>query len=562
MEDFKLLTFYKLLSVFCLICNQASAQPAIWDASTSYKRGDLVIVGTSSYIAITSVPVNNTPPNTTYWSDLAEAATALSMTTDALSAIPTSAVADLLVTLPDAAPDSVSSSSVVKFQLWGTGKTYEAGALVVYGSNTYLAKKAVPSGNSPQNTNYWNDLNQVALRMGIPIEEISKISTEKILQSNPLNWDSQLGYIMGSLVIHNGNSYIAKLDVPIGQNPTESSYWTSLADAAIALAVPIETIPTLSVETILASLPSQAPNSGNSGTHSSTFSVWDSGKTYRAGELVIIQNETYIAKITVPAGQTPPNSIYWTSLSDAATQLKVPIRMVPSIDITTLLASLPNAAPVSTHYKIYLSSLPESAGNLSGGGAVLNGNPITLTASPRPGYLFKEWNMGSTVSLMNPYQSEVFQDLNITAHFEMDLSDDDADGLTNYQELATHGTAKDSNDTDNDGFSDSFEIEIGTNPLVSDSQLVDYISENPTKFSLVEKAKYDEAMNAYPAQDTNSTPYTNEWFYLPNRGWMWTNNSTFPYFFDQNTSDWLHFENGNTKPTFYEYKTKKWIRIE
>jgi hypothetical protein len=111
-------------------------------------------------------------------------------------------------------------------------------------------------------------------------------------------------------------------------------------------------------------------------------------------------------------------------------------------------------------------------------------------------------------------------------------------------------------------FPDSFEVEIGTNPLVSDSQLVDYISKNPTEFSLVEKTKYDQAMNAYPAQDTNSTPYTSEWFYLPNRGWMWTNNSTFPYFFDQNTSDWLHFENGNTKPTFYEYKTKQWIQIE
>ena len=69
-------------------------------------------------------------------------------------------------------------------------------------------------------------------------------------------------------------------------------------------------------------------------------------------------------------------------------------------------------------------------------------------------------------------------------------------------------------------------------------------------------------MNAYPTKDTKSTLYKSERFYLPNRGWMWTNNSTFPYFFDQNTSDWLHFENGNTKPTFYEYKTKQWIQIE
>ena len=128
--------------------------------------------------------------------------------------------------------------------------------------------------------------------------------------------------------------------------------------------------------------------------------------------------------------------------------------------------------------------------------------------------------------------------------------------------MCNYGTSFDSNDSDSDGFSDSFEIEMGTNPLISDSILVNYISENPTKFSLVEKAKYDQAMNSYPAQETNSTPYTNDWFYLPKRGWMWTSDSTFPYFYDQNTTDWLHFENGNSKPTFYEYKTKKWIRIE
>ena len=151
---------------------------------------------------------------------------------------------------------------------------------------------------------------------------------------------------------------------------------------------------------------------------------------------------------------------------------------------------------------------------------------------------------------------------NITAHFEKDLLDSDNDGINNYLESNVYFTSFDSNDSDSDGFSDAFEVEIGTNPLISDSRLVNYISENPTKFSLVEKAKYDQAMNSYPAQETNSTPYTNDWFYLPKRGWMWTSDSTFPYFYDQNTTDWLHFENGNSKPTFYEYKTKKWIRIE
>ncbi len=122
------------------------SQPVTWDSSTAYPTGTLVIVGTSTYVAEKDVPANNTPPNTTYWKSLEDTASSLSMTADALKALPTTAVSDLLDNLPGAAPDSNSSSSAVKFQLWGTGKTYEAGALVVHGSNTYLAKKAVPSG--------------------------------------------------------------------------------------------------------------------------------------------------------------------------------------------------------------------------------------------------------------------------------------------------------------------------------------------------------------------------------------------------------------------------------
>ena len=545
--------------IFVFLAVSLWSQPVSWDSSTAYPTGALVIVGTSTYIATTSVPANNTPPNTTYWTDLAVAAANIGIPVESVPNLSTSTV---LNSLPGSAPDADSSSSASKILIWGNSKTYDAGSLVVSGSTTYLAKINVPVGVQPPNLNYWDDLNEVALRMGVSVEAVPKISTEKILKSNLASWDIQLGYTEGSLVVYNGETYIAKKDVPIGQNPTVYSYWSSLTDAAVALKIPVESVPTLSTETILASLPSSSPSSGSTVSISSGPSVWDIGKGYLSGELVILNNKTYLAMTTVPAGQTPPNSNFWVSLSEAATQLNVPINVVPNIDTATILASLPNAAPISAHNKIYLSSSQESAGILTGGGEIASGSTIIISATARPGYLFKEWNMGSTVSAINPYQFTVSEDLNITAHFEMDLGDDDADGLTNYQELATYGTAKDSNDTDSDGFSDSFEVEIGTNPLVSDSQLVNYISENPTKFSLVEKTKYDEAMNSYPAQDTNSTPYTSEWFYLPNRGWMWTNNSTFPYFFDQNTSDWLHFENGNTKPTFYEYKTKQWIQIE
>ncbi len=545
--------------LFLFVTLSLSAQPTTWNSSTTYSTGNIVVSGSSTYIAVQNVPANTDTSNSTYWEDLANAASQLGIPVETVPNLNSNTILDAL---PGQAPDANSSAKKSKISVWVSGKVYQAASIVISGSNTYLAKIEVPIGIRPPNVNYWDDLNEVALRMGIPIDAVPKISTEKILKSIPVRWDIRLGYKKGSIVVRNGNSYIAKMDVPIGQDPEVSSYWTNLANAAVALKIPVESVPTLSVNTILSSLPGKSSSSKTSGIQNSVLSVWDNAKGYRKGELVIFKNKTYLAKKTVPAGQNPPSASFWLSLSEAATQLKVPIHVVPKIDTATILASLPNAPPTSTQHKIFLSSSPEKAGDLSGGGEVARGSMITISANPRPGYLFKEWKKGSLLSTSPKDLFMVSEDLNVTAYFKKDLGDDDADGLSNYQELSTYGTNKDSNDSDSDGFSDAFEVEIGTNPLVSDSRLVNYISENPTKFSLVEKAKYDQAMNAYPAQDTNSTPYTNDWFYLPNRGWMWTNSDTYPYFFDQNTSDWLHFENGNSKPTFYEYKTKKWIRIE
>ncbi|MDC1004380.1 hypothetical protein OAQ34_02030 [Opitutales bacterium] len=99
-----------LLLVLLTSLSSLYAQPSQWDLTASYSTGALVIVGTSTYIATQSVPANNTPPDTTYWKSLEETAASLTMTTDALAALPTTAVADLLATLPGAAPDANSTT--------------------------------------------------------------------------------------------------------------------------------------------------------------------------------------------------------------------------------------------------------------------------------------------------------------------------------------------------------------------------------------------------------------------------------------------------------------------
>lgn len=89
----------------------------------------------------------------------------------------------------------------------------------------------------------------------------------------------------------------------------------------------------------------------------------------------------------------------------------------------------------------------------------------------------------------------------------------------------------------------------------------DIVQQNPNAYGLVSQQQYDRAMQEYPAMESNATPYTVGWYFMPNRGWLFTSHSSYPYIYDENTSAWLYFEAGNKKPTFYEYGQKKWFQM-
>ena len=56
-----------------------------------------------------------------------------------------------------------------------------------------------------------------------------------------------------------------------------------------------------------------------------------------------------------------------------------------------------------------------------------------------------------------------------------------------------------------------------------------------------------------------STPYTEGWFFIPDRGWLYTTKSIFPYFYDAATKSWMYFLSGYDLPRFYHFGTKSWI---
>jgi hypothetical protein len=226
--------------------------------------------------------------------------------------------------------------------------------------------------------------------------------------------------------------------------------------------------------------------------------------------------------------------------------------------------------------------LTTEGGTVSGGGLFQKESDATLTAVANNGYVFMSWSgdlKGDAITQI----LTVDEDKNITANFSKDFNDNDGDGLTNYEELIKHGTNPQNQDSDEDGILDGKEIEIGSSPNFSDAIVFNYgktlgiaegkvsgeligqtaVTSSPSAYNLVTQDAYDQMVqDMIASQNANATHYTEGWFYLPSRGWMWTNRDAYPYFYDSEDNDWMYFQSGEEKPKFYRYKTKTWLTIE
>jgi hypothetical protein len=197
-------------------------------------------------------------------------------------------------------------------------------------------------------------------------------------------------------------------------------------------------------------------------------------------------------------------------------------------------------------------------GSVLGAGSYPEGGLVMLQAIPSSGYIFAEWGGDANVS-NNPYAFKVHADRQISANFTQDLNDDDDDGLSNFDELITYGTSSNDPDSDDDGLLDGLEVEYDTNPLISDIKVLNLVRDNPSVISTNPASGYQDLLLG---RNSNATPYTPSWFYMPNQGWMWSQKGVYPYFFDANSSNWMYFQSGHENPRFYHYGTKEWMTLE
>jgi hypothetical protein len=63
-------------------------------------------------------------------------------------------------------------------------------------------------------------------------------------------------------------------------------------------------------------------------------------------------------------------------------------------------------------------------------------------------------------------------------------------------------------------------------------------------------------------QEIKDSPYTNGWFYQTEVGWRWTDKTTYPYIYDQNTGGWLYFISDSENALLFEYDSESWKSVE
>ncbi|MCZ6673377.1 MAG: hypothetical protein O7C75_10625, partial [Verrucomicrobia bacterium] len=101
-----------------------------------------------------------------------------------------------------------------------------------------------------------------------------------------------------------------------------------------------------------------------------------------------------------------------------------------------------------------------------------------VEAIPSLGFLFDNW-MGDLSGVVTSEELFMISDKSITANFSMDLSDNDSDGISAFDELVVYGINPESDDSDRDNLKDGDEIGTIFDPAIDDTPTLQLLAANP-----------------------------------------------------------------------------------
>jgi len=187
---------------------------------------------------------------------------------------------------------------------------------------------------------------------------------------------------------------------------------------------------------------------------------------------------------------------------------------------------------ISISVKATLTLNKVGAGTVSGAGSYFAGETITVTATPDPGYRFMGWS-GFFNSSSNSLEFKITGNMEINATFYQEAAlqhvQNNPRSYNLYTEADLNASKKEGRDT--------LQADMARQGLSS----VTFLNNISTK------------------------PYTHDWYYQPEWGWLWTNEDNFPFVYragiGETPGTWLYFSHNPEQSgvSFYDYSQAKWV---
>ena len=179
--------FLKLLFLLSIGGNvfYLNAQPVEWNTSTSFAKGRLVAVGTNTYIAI-QASLNVQPPNSAYWGNLKDAASALEIPVEDVPSLPAE---NILTALPNAEPSNTLTISILIEPSIGGNVS---GNLELQGTNTTKLTAVASVGFTF--TGWGGDINQTANPLSYTVQTDANITANFSQDLNDSDGDGLSNY--------------------------------------------------------------------------------------------------------------------------------------------------------------------------------------------------------------------------------------------------------------------------------------------------------------------------------------------------------------------------------
>ena len=269
---------------------------------------------------------------------------------------------------------------------------------------------------------------------------------------------------------------------------------------------------------------------------------FDESVSYTENQIVVFEGVSYLSLQNVPAGTPITSTSYWIPLLN--TVPSEPSTTAPDTEPSE--TALPNDFPddndtdldgIPNSVEIEIGSDPNVSDSIifnyalqlgiSRGVELVRNDPDTYDLMTFSAYelALSEANISTELALANAMNDGIEEGVNRV------LEEPNAYSLFSMSELAQ-----------------------------ATSQGIQSVLANPTSYDLIRKIDHEEIVEGFQVSgDSLNNPYTNGWFFVPNRGWLWTTTTVFPWIYDHGSKNWFYFQKGQSMPVFFDNNLQQWI---